>query len=326
MSKIKKMNLVVLLMLAFALLTPLMMFAQGGKDKPEYHYQWSVAPTDGSWYVLASAFWDIWRKEIPELEVTILPGGGHGNVISVGERMTEMGMASSTDISGAYHGVIPFENEQYKDIRMLMTLNSEAMYTVTWKKNTNLNTLLDIRGTRVNVKPKGYSSHELNKIVFKAAGLDMDRDMKSEYLGDDEAIQLMQDNQLDVLMSGGSIPDSAYVELSLGTPIKILPYGDDIIEHVIQLNPGLFRTVLPAGTYNGVDKDVPVVGYSLAVFVHKDLPEDLIYKMVKAIDEHISEVYDAVDQMRGVAAKDLFKNIGVPYHPGAAKYINEKGY
>lgn len=319
------MILVIIMVVTF--LTPSLVFAQGAAEKGDVtHMQFVCAPTDGQWYVIASALWEIWKNEIPELEVSILPGGGHGNVISVGTKKAEMGMAASTDVAGAYLGVIPFENEQYADVRMLFTLMVEGMYTVTWKKNVALNTLNDIRGQRVNVKPKGYSSHALNKIVFQAANIDMERDIRPEYLGDSEAIQLMQDGQIDVLMSGGSIPDSSYVELSLRDPIKILPYGPEIINNVKKLNPGLFDITIPAGVYNGIDKDVAALGYTLTIFVHKDISEDLIYKMVKTADENIEEVYSSVAAMKGIKGKDLFKNVGVPYHPGAEKYIQEKGY
>jgi TRAP transporter TAXI family solute receptor len=105
-----------------------------------------------------------------------------------------------------------------------------------------------------------------------------------------------------------------------------LPYGQDVIDKVRDINPGLFDLTIPKGIYNGIDEDVAALGYTLTVFANKNVSEDLVYQLAKMVDENIAELYDSVAAMKGIKGKDLFMDVGVPYHPGAAKYMKEMGY
>jgi len=70
---------------------------------------------------------------------------------------------------------------------------------------------------------------------------------------------------------------------------------------------------------------VKVIGYSTHVMAACDLPEDVVYKMTKAIVEGREDFARVTAAMKGVTAKDMAQSFGQPYHPGAEKYYKEAG-
>ena len=94
-----------------------------------------------------------------------------------------------------------------------------------------------------------------------------------------------------------------------------------------KLNPGYYNQVLivPAGTYPKQDKDVPVIGYATHIVVSCKLPEDTVYAMTKAIAQNVASLGLIVKPMSKLTPKEMAADIGVPFHPGAAKFYKEAG-
>ena len=92
-----------------------------------------------------------------------------------------------------------------------------------------------------------------------------------------------------------------------------------------KLNPGYNKLIIKAGTYPKQDKDVPVIGYSTHVIVACDLPEDMVYKMVKAMVDNMADLAAVAKAMAGSTPKMMAHDIGVPFHKGAVKFYKEVG-
>ena len=51
----------------------------------------------------------------------------------------------------------------------------------------------------------------------------------------------------------------------------------------------------------------------------------MVYRITKAMAEHVDEMAAVVKPIAGLTPKDMALDIGVPFHKGAAKYYKEKG-
>jgi uncharacterized protein len=85
--------------------------------------------------------------------------------------------------------------------------------------------------------------------------------------------------------------------------------------------------MVPAGTYPFMEKDYPTVRQWVALLAGSHVPDEVVYKYVKAIAENEARV-----QAIGGSLKTSFKTAnmsnnpaGLPYHPGALRYYKEKG-
>jgi hypothetical protein len=85
----------------------------------------------------------------------------------------------------------------------------------------------------------------------------------------------------------------------------------------------------PIAIPKGIYKDSPAYktfAMLIGTVVKKDLPEDLVYKMVKAACEGFDEQVAAYPSIKGVNLPQLtLETCNVPLHPGAVKYYKELG-
>ena len=93
-----------------------------------------------------------------------------------------------------------------------------------------------------------------------------------------------------------------------------------------KLNPGYTLVTIPKGTYPKQDKDVKVIGYATHIVASCKLPEDTVYAMTKAIAaEHPRRWRRSPRTSPALTPKGMAEDIGVPFHPGAAKFYKEAG-
>jgi hypothetical protein len=58
---------------------------------------------------------------------------------------------------------------------------------------------------------------------------------------------------------------------------------------------------------------------------HKDLPEDLVYAITKAVLENNAQMVKGHAAAKETLAENWNRNAFLPFHPGAARYYKEKG-
>ena len=189
-------------------------------------------------------------------------------------------------------------------------------------------TLEDLKGKRISPSIKGYTAEAVTKKMLAEVGLTYDDMAKVEFVADDDAADLMKDGHLDAYADlAGSLSEAVLTDLSLFREVRILPCPDDVLQRLQAKSPGLFRGVIPAGSYQGVDADVPIVASGLGLIVNPDLPEDLVYNMAKTLAENwASDMGPVSKTLAAVKPQDLAKPLGVEFHPGALKYYKEQGW
>ncbi len=73
------------------------------------------------------------------------------------------------------------------------------------------------------------------------------------------------------------------------------------------------------------DKDIKVIGYAAHLVVSCKLPEDHVYTMTKGVAGNVRDMSAVNKAMESLTPKDMAVDIGVPFHPGAAKFYQEAG-
>jgi hypothetical protein len=114
------------------------------------------------------------------------------------------------------------------------------------------------------------------------------------------------------------------MDLSSARDLKLLDLSGSL-EGMRKLNPGYTLVTVPKGTYPKQDKDVQVIGYATHIVASCKAPADTIYTMTKTIAQHSTQLAAVVRDIAGLTPKRMAENIGVPFHPGAAKFYKEAG-
>jgi TRAP transporter TAXI family solute receptor len=104
----------------------------------------------------------------------------------------------------------------------------------------------------------------------------------------------------------------------------LIGLDDAHVEALMAISPAYSRTLIPAGTYQGIDEDTVTVGVKATIIANEDVTEDEAYTIVSTIFENVPAITEA--HAKGAELDvEYASSCGLPYHPGAAKYFAEKG-
>jgi TRAP transporter TAXI family solute receptor len=134
----------------------------------------------------------------------------------------------------------------------------------------------------------------------------------------------VQDGHAVAFTAGTTIPSSAVMDLATSREIKLIDLSNQL-EAMKKLNSGYTLNTIPKGTYPKQDKDVQVIGYATHIVASCKLPEDTVYGMTKAIAQNTQQLSAIVKDIKTLNPKGMAEDIGVPFHPGAAKFYKESG-
>ena len=127
-----------------------------------------------------------------------------------------------------------------------------------------------------------------------------------------------------VVMVGG-VPFPSIKELEAKEPVNLLSLSEGEIDLVRKALPELPPSTIPAGTYSSLDRDYTTIGvYNFAVG-RSDLPEDLVYQLVKTVYENQPRLVKITESAGETVPQNVVKNTFLPFHPGAARYYREIG-
>ena len=147
------------------------------------------------------------------------------------------------------------------------------------------------------------------------------------YVGYSDSAALMKDGHSDCYMAVTSCPQSTIIDLNFRPGVRFLPVDKQHMDKILGMEPGLMATVVPQGAYKGLEADVPAVGTVTAIVIHKDVSDDLAYKIVKTLYANWPELAKvkkkAIDDSKPEKA---LQGARIPVHPGAMRYYKEMGF
>ena len=191
--------------------------------------------------------------------------------------------------------------------------------------DAKVNTFADFKGKSVVTQPKGNTGELLTDITLKLNGLNYQSLSKINFQSYTDAVSMMKDGHAQVFTLGTTIPASSVMDLASARDINLVPVDDKTMAALRKANPGYQRLIVKAGTYPKQDKDVAQIGYSAHLVVSCDLPEQTVYTMTKTVAANINDMASVNKAMAGLTPKEMAADIGVPFHPGAAKFYKEAG-
>ncbi|MEP6996475.1 MAG: TAXI family TRAP transporter solute-binding subunit [Betaproteobacteria bacterium] len=283
-----------------------------------------TGPQGGSWVPLGGALKHMWEAAVPGLQIQQQPGAGIANVRGVDEGKAQIGFANSSTTVDGIEGRPPYPK---KVTKVCQVANLYPQYfQVVALADAKVNSFADFKGKTLVTQPKGNTSEVVTAEVLKINGMSYQSLSKVNYqAGYTDAVDMMKDGHAQVFTLGTTAPASAIMDLASARDINLVPADDKTMSGMRSGNCGYQKLTIKAGTYPKQDKDVPAIGYSTHVVVACDLPEDVVYKMTKAMATHVDDMAAVVKPITGLTAKDMAADICVPFHKGAAKYYKEVG-
>jgi TRAP transporter TAXI family solute receptor len=229
---------------------------------------------------------------------------------------------SQTDIAAyAIEGKEMFEGKPIDNIQAIGSIYPETVQLVTTKKS-GIKSVEDLKGKSVSIGAPGSGVYINAMQLLEIHGLTSD-DIKAQNLSFDESTDGIQSGNIDAAFVTAGTPTGAVEALSAQNDVVIIPFADDKIQSLIEKYPYYAKDKIPSGTY-GIESDVNTVAVKAMLVVTKELDENLVYEMTKALYENTDKITHAKGKF--ITAETALEGLGnMELHPGAAKYFEEKG-
>ena len=280
-----------------------------------------TGPQGGVWIPLGGQLKDMWEKAVGGLSVQALPGAGIANVRGIEEGKADVGFGNSISTVDALAGNAPF-TKKHGNVCNIATLYPQY-YQVVTRADANINSVKDLKGKGVTTQQRGNTGEAITGHMLKVAGMGYN-DVKMSFVSYTDSVTQMQDGHAVAFALGTTIPSGSVMDLAAARDIKLLDMSD-MYEDMRKINPGYTLVTVPKGTYPKQDKDVKVIGYATHIVASCKLPEDMVYNMTKAMAANVSNMAAVNKAMATLTPKAMAEDIGVPFHPGAAKFYKEAG-
>jgi hypothetical protein len=280
-----------------------------------------TGPQGGSWIPLGGQLKDLWEKAVAGASIQVLPGAGIANVRAIEEGKAEIGLANSISTADAMAGRAPF-NKPHADVCNIASLYPQYFQFVVLA-DAGIKKISDLKGKSITTQQRGNTGEVITRHFLEAHGLKYE-DLKVSFVGYTDSVNQMKDGHAVAFGLNTQAPAGAIMDLQSAREVKFFEQTD-VYQNMLKLNPSYKMITLTKGTYPKQDKDLQVIGFFTHVVASCKLPADQVYAMTKTIADNTKTLATVAKDIAKLKAAEMAADIGVPFHPGAAKYYKEAG-
>lgn len=253
-------------------------------------------------------------------------GGSIYNINTIKAGELEFGVAQSDWQYHAYNGTSKFkEAGKFEKLRAVFSVHPEPV-TIIASDASGVKNISDLKGKRLNIGNPGSGTRGTWDVIEEALGwkrtdLKLAAEMKSAETG-----QAVCDGKIDAYFWLVGHP-SALTQESLATcAAHLVNATGPEIEKLVSDNSYYRKATIPAGMYNNKE-DVTTFGVGATFVSSADVPDDVVYVVVKAVFENFDQFKKLHPAFANLKPAEMIKDsLSAPLHPGAAKYYKEKGW
>jgi TRAP transporter TAXI family solute receptor len=188
--------------------------------------------------------------------------------------------------------------------------------------------IADLKGKAVALGTRGSGLTLLARDVLDGLGLSPERDFQAVFLDKaDDGPAFLLDGKVAGLWGGGlGWPGFIKVAFDPGGARFIVPDVEEI-RRIQSRHPFLKTMTVPANTYAGQDAPLVTVGLWSFVLARADLPDDVAYRLARAMHRGEARLGARLAQARYTTAINTANEAprAELIHPGTARYLREIG-
>ncbi|MEZ5849361.1 MAG: TAXI family TRAP transporter solute-binding subunit [Hyphomicrobiaceae bacterium] len=295
-----------------------------GAATAETKLTYFTGPTGGSWIPIGGALKNIWEKSIPGVSVENRPGAGLVNLKAIEEGKADIGMGNLITTVDAIAGKGTGITKPYTNVCHLGSLYPNVAQFVV-RSDLGIKSLADLKGKAVGTLPRGNTTTEVAGWIMDAAGVGFKGASKMAFASLSDMANMFKDGQIVASFMVTTQGNGSIKDMANSRKIGLLDIPDNIYAQLKTKNAGFQRYTLPKATYPGLEKDNITAAFPAHVIVSCKLPDDLAYKMAKAMVGALPDLVHVNSSFKGKTAKDIGAKVDVKWHPGALKYYKEIG-
>jgi TRAP transporter TAXI family solute receptor len=254
-------------------------------------------------------------------------GGSVYNINTVRAGELEFGVAQSDWQYHAYRGTSKFADKgKFEDLRAVFSVHPEP-FTLIARNGSGVTSFADLKGKKVNVGNPGSGQRATMEVVMDAFGMTMgDFSLAAELKGSKMA-QALCDGKIDAMIYTVGHPAAAVTEAGTSCDVELVSVSGAPIDRLVADNSFYRVATVPGGMYAGSPNDTSTFGVGATVITSADVPEKVVYTVVKAVFDNFADFKKLHPAFRNLKEEEMISDgLSAPLHPGAAKYYKERGW
>ncbi|MBI5968925.1 MAG: TAXI family TRAP transporter solute-binding subunit [Deltaproteobacteria bacterium] len=277
--------------------------------------------TGGVYYLIGAGIAKLMSKYAPNIKATSeTTAAGVENTRLLGPKKAEVALLDETTLRSTVAKTPGFKLEDYRAI-----FSGHPMFThIFVSVDSPIKDIPDFKGKKVAVGAPASGNEVIAKAVTEEYGLTY-KDFKPQWLSFAEQASAFKDRSIDVGIITAGVPTSSIVDITTVVPIRFMYLTEDKMKAIEGKNPAFFPNILPANSYKGQMTAIKGIGSAGTITVHKDMDETTAYWLCKVIAEYYKELAEIHPAGNAYTLNRVFEGIGIPFHPGAIKYLTEVG-
>jgi uncharacterized protein len=281
----------------------------------------ATASVGGTYFVYGGVVATLLTEKLGIQVSTQQSQGPVSNLMLVNSKKAELGMTTMGPALHAWNGTDwAKSNGQMRNMRAAFPMYDTPFHFVTLQ-SSGIKSVAGMAGKNVGVGPKAGTCGTYFPAMFDALGLKVNvRNGGASDMGG-----MLGDGLIDVFAFCAGIPISAFSEIDASKPATFFTYTDAQLAALKKAMPELSDSLIPKGTYKSQTEDHKTVGLFNFFMVHKDLPDDLVYEITKAVMENNPRMVQGHKAATETIPANAKANTFLTFHPGAARYFKEKG-
>lgn len=258
-----------------------------------------------------------------DVAVTAVAGNGSAaniDLLDIGD--AQLGLVQSDVAYYAYNGVRfeQYEGDPVDSFTALAALYTETVQLVTC--DPEITSVADLKGKPVSIGAMGSGVY-FNAMDFLAAYDMTVEDIDARYLSFGDSAEELKDGKIAAAFIVAGAPTPAITELCTTTGAYLVGLDAEHVDVLKEINGAYTESIIPAGTYEGIDADIVTVGVKAVIIANEDVTEDEAYTI-------LSTIFNNAEDIAAVHAKGAELDLtyaaecGLPYHAGAVKFFAEQ--
>jgi len=265
------------------------------------------------------------NKEVKGINCKVVPGSGDiHNLTNLSQGSLDIALIDSKMLYDAINktGNFKFLDINYQNLSIIAPLY-DVPITLIVGNNTNIKTLSDLKGKRINIGAPLSSQNLFFDTILKAkAWSKKDFSLVAE-ISDSQSQDTMAFcyGDIDAMIHIGVHPDPSLKQLSRLCNAKIIDMNDNDIAKLVHQHPAFSKFILLAGDYPSQTRDIITFGTQTLVVASQDLDEETVYTILDALysnRERLSNAHPAL----ALKKPEEISRVGIKLHAGALKYFS----
>jgi uncharacterized protein len=242
------------------------------------------------------------------------------NPLMIEEKKADAGLSTGDNSLDSWNGSDWTQGRQIRSQRAIVVLDAWVMQYYT-AANSGIGKITDLNGKSVNPSRRRSWTDNILRDMVKDFDI---KPARISNVGPDDANALLGDGRLDVAAVAGAVPHPAVSEFQVNHDMRMVSLTKDQQAKFVGTHQALVPFTIPANSYKGQAGPIETVASFNTYIVSKDLPDDLVYALVKATFAKKAQLAAAHKSFEKMEMKNIL-HATIPLHPGAIKFYEEQG-